>query len=345
MYLGLLVLTGLALFLSSWRRAVGPFFAVVQWTHVVGGLLYGIAILGWSGALYPWAPSATRRFGPGYARWGYFILVMLVVSGLGLLVGPSPTRALATVLHALFSLALIVWAVWHLVTRLPIWKKPSGELHLSRRRALRWMAAAVVMAPVLGGVPTLAKMLSGRVLSKGRTSGALPGFVPYTVVNGFPDISTSDWRLAVHGALAAKTLTYADLQTLEHREVTINFRCVTGWVVPHVRFGGVDLLSFLESLGWNPDRDPWVTFYSGDGVYTDTLSAAQIRQYRPILADTINSQPLPVAQGHPVRLLVPHMYGYKSVKWLVGIRVGKSAKLGFWEVRGYPQDAYFGSYL
>lgn len=345
MYLGLLVLTGLALFLSTWRRAVGPFFSVVQWTHVAGGILYGIALVGWSRAFYPWEPGKAHHFGPGYARWGYFILVMVLVSGLGLLVGPASTRALATILHGLSSLALIIWALWHLITRLPIWKKPSGEWHISRRRALRWMVAAAVAVPVVSGVPTLTKMLTGRLLQKGRTSGALPGFVPYTVVNGFPDISEARWSLKVHGALPAKTVSFAEFQALPHREVTIDFRCVTGWVVPHVRFAGVDLLSFLESLGWDSQRDPWVTFYSGDGVYTDSLNVRQIKEYRPIMADSINNRALPVAQGHPVRLLVPNMYGYKSVKWLVAIRVGKTSPLGFWEVRGYPQNAYFGSYL
>jgi DMSO/TMAO reductase YedYZ molybdopterin-dependent catalytic subunit len=345
MALGLLVLSGFALFLSTWRRVVGPFFAVVQWTHILGGIFYGIAIIGWSRFFYPWAPGTTsRHLGPGYARWAYFILLVLLLSGLGLLVGPSSTRAAATVLHGLSALALVVWALWHLLTRLPIWKKPSGQWHLSRRRALRWTAAAVVAVPVVMGLPTLMKMLSGRLFAEGSNDGALPGFVPYTVINGFPDIPRDRWHLWVHGVPDAKTLDWAEYASLPRRQVVINFHCVTGWVVPHVEFEGVDLLQFLTRLGWDPVKKPWVTFYSGDGVYTDTLDIGQIRQYRPLLTDVIDHQPLPVAQGFPVRLLVPNMYGYKSVKWLVGIRVSERAELGFWEQRGYPQNAYFGSY-
>ncbi len=344
MVLGLLVLTGFALFLSSWRRAVGPFFLEVQWVHTVGGILYGVAIMGWSRTFFPWLPRDGRRFGPGYARWGYFILLMVLVSGLGLLAGPSPTRSLATILHGLSSAALVVWAAWHLLTRLPVWKRPSGEWHLSRRRALRWMVAAVVTVPVVGGMPTLMKMLSGRMAGKGRTSDALPGFVPYTVVNGFPHISRDQWQLSMHGLGA--DLLWADYAALLPRKtITINFRCVTGWVVPHVEFSGVDLEQFLRSRGWNPATHPWVIFYSGDGVYTDTLNAEQIRQYHPMMVDSIDHRPLPVAQGYPVRLVVPHMYGYKSVKWLVGIKVSSRDIPGFWEERGYPQNAYFGSYL
>lgn len=343
MVLGLLVLTGFALFLSSWRRAVGPIFAEVQWIHEIGGILYGIAIVGWSRWFFPWLPKKDgSKFGPGYARWGYFILLMLVVSGLGLLVGPSPTRSLATILHAVFSAALVVWAVWHLLTRLPLWKKPSGEWHLSRRRTLRWMSAAIVAAPVVGGLPALLNMLNGRLAAKSR-SDALPGFVPYTVVNGFPHISRKEWRLAMHGL--GSSVSWDEFRSLPRKSITINFRCVTGWVVPHVAFAGVDLEQFLTSRGWNPSTHPWVTFYSGDGVYTDTLNAAQIHEYQPLLADTIDHQPLPVTQGYPVRLLVPKMYGYKSVKWVVGIQVSRTARPGFWEERGYPQNAYFGSYL
>lgn len=342
--LALVTLTGFALFLSSWRRVVGPFFAAVQWTHIVGGILYGIAIIGWSRFFYPWLPQKTTQRSPAYTRWGYFILIMLVISGAGLLVGPSPTRAIATVLHGLAAAALVIWAVWHLVTRLPLWKKPSGEWHLSRRRALRWMAAAVVTVPVVGGMPTLLTMVSGRLAGRGRASGALPGFVPYTVINGFPDIPRQHWRLWVHGLSRPHTFTWEQYAALPRRAVRMDFHCVTGWVVPHVEFSGIDLLDFLTSLGWDYQTHPWVTFYSGDGVYTDTLNVEQIRQYRPLLVDTIDHQPLPRAQGAPVRLLVPNMYGYKSVKWLVGMAVSDHVIPGFWEQRGYPQNAYLGSY-
>ncbi len=347
MFLGLIVLTGFALFLSSWRRAVGPLFAGVQWIHIGGGILYGAAIIGWSKAFFPWPPAqpeiGLRR--SRYAAWGYFFLVMLLVSGVGLLVGPSPTRALATVLHGLSALALVLWVLWHLLTRLPFWREASGEWHLSRRRALRWLGGALVAVPVVMGLPTLLKMLSGRMFATGSNDGALPGFVPYTVVNGFPDIPRNTWRLRVHGLDQSHALDWTTYSALPRRQVTINFHCVTGWVVPHVTFDGVDLLDFLISLGWDPVRKPWVTFYSGDGVYIDTLDIDQIRRYRPLLADRIDHRPLPVAQGYPVRLLVPDMYGYKSLKWLVAISVGTSAEPGFWEQRGYPQNAYFGSYV
>ena len=74
MVLGLLVLTGFALFLSSWRQAIGPFFLAVQWVHTVGGILYGVAIVGWSRAFFPWLPRDGRQFAPGYAGTGQSLL-------------------------------------------------------------------------------------------------------------------------------------------------------------------------------------------------------------------------------------------------------------------------------
>lgn len=339
MILGLVVLTGFALFLSSWRRAVGPFFAPVQWIHIGGGILYGIAIIGWARTFYPWPDR--RAFG----GWIYFLLIMLLISGGGLMVGPSATHAIATIVHGLASLILVLWTVWHLLRRLPIWREPAGRFHVSRRRALRWMAAALVATPVVLGLPTLTKMVSGRLIGRGKNSDALPGFVPYTVANGFPEIPRQHWRLRVWGLPKPVELDWHQYAALPRRRLEEDFHCVTGWVVPHVRFEGVDLETFLTSLGWDPGQQPWVTFLSGDGVYTDTLNAQQIAHYRPILADRIDGQALPRAQGFPVRLLVPGMYGYKSVKWLVAIHVSRTASPGFWEQRGYPQNAFLGSYL
>ena len=124
----------------------------------------------------------------------------------------------------------------------------------------------------------------------------------------------------------------------------IDFTCVTGWAVDGVRFRGVDLQEMLLAFGWQPARQTWVTFRSGDRVYWDGLDARQIARFRPLVAWEIDGRPLPRAQGAPVRLVVPGMYGYKSVKWLTGIALGQEAVMGYWEERGYPEDAYIGSY-
>jgi DMSO/TMAO reductase YedYZ molybdopterin-dependent catalytic subunit len=343
--MGFLFLTGFGLFLTSWRTALGPLLPTDQAVHELGGLVYGAAVLGLGARFFPWPPAGR----PAYARWAFFFLIMLVVSGVGLLVGPSWVHALATVLHAATATAFVVWAGWHLVQHWPVRERrpatPVGRA-VTRRAFLRWAGAAVVGLPAWLSLPTMARVVTGSIGGSvaGTNADALPGFVPYTVVNGFPTLPRDRWRLVLEGLGPARSWTWDEWVAQPMREIVFNFRCVTGWDVPGVHARGVDLLGFLERQGWDPERHPWVLFVSGDGVYTESLSAEQIRQYRPLMAAWFDGKPLPRSQGYPVRLLVPGMYGYKSIKWLVGIRLMTQEELGYWEVRGYPENAYIGSY-
>lgn len=347
------MLTGLGLFLPSWRSGLGPLLPVDQAIHEVGGILYGIALVAVSARFFPW-PSRAQPF----VYWAYFFLAGLAITGAGLLVGPSWTRSIATVGHAAFAATFVLWTGWHLVTRLPVTIRrrhpapspdspPVPALMLRRRRFLRWSVATVFTLPLLGALPTMMKLVVGRIApaSGAENLDALPGFVPYTVVNGYPQITTAAWHLTVsRQGKSVKTWTFAEWNALPKIQRLVNFQCVTGWAVDGVRFAGVDLEAFLRLHQWDAQTEPWILFRSGDGVYTDSLSATQITRYHPMLVSTIDQKPLPISQGHPVRLYVPNMYGYKSVKWLVGIEFARKDQLGYWEVRGYPQNAYYGSY-
>ena len=350
--IGLLMFTGLGLFLASWRQALGSSFAFVQAVHEVGGIIYGIALIGWGAKFFPMAPGSDR---PAYARWGYFWLICLVVTGAGLLVGPSWTRAIATVGHGMAAIGFIVWALWHLVTRLPYRKvrKPPPDtgwgIRISRRRLLRWGLASLAAIPAASALPTLLKMVGGRLtpsFAPTREADALPGFIPYTVTGTYPRIDRATYRLTLEGLRATQTFSWAQLAREPVVEQTINFQCVTGWVVPKVTVQGIDLVKWLQRHGWTgaPGQD-WITFYSGDGVYTETMNTQELLSTRPLLAFAFDGKPLPVSQGYPLRLLVPNMYGYKSIKWLVKMRVAPNSVPGYWEQRGYPQDAKLGSYI
>ncbi|MDA8194548.1 MAG: molybdopterin-dependent oxidoreductase [Thermaerobacter sp.] len=344
--IGLLLLTGLGLFLPSWRTGLGGLLPVAQALHEFGGILYGLAIVGWSARVFPW-PQRPRQ-SPPYTRWAYFFVIMLSVTGTGLLVGPSWTHAVATVGHAAFAVLLVAWVGWHLATNRPAPARPSARINRGRRQFLKWLAGAMATIPALAATPAMIRLVAGRVWgrSSGTTGGALPGFVPYTVVNGYPHLALDTWRMRLEGiASPPRQWTWSEWQHEPQQTVRVNFRCVTGWAVAGVEFAGVNLADWLTRQGWEPGRQPWVTFYSADGVYTESLSAAQIQQYAPLLATHIDGQPLPVSQGFPLRLVVPGMYGYKSIKWLTRVAVGPHAPLGYWEARGYPQNAYIGSYF
>ncbi len=349
--IGLLMFTGLGLFLSSWRTALGPLFPAVQAIHEYGGVLYGIALVGWGARFFPLAPTPNI---PAYARWGRFWLIFLVVTGAGLLVGPSWTRAVATVGHGLAAVGFIVWVLWHLLTRIPVRRIPQPSpaggfgVRINRRRFLRWSLASAAAIPAAAALPPVLKMVGGRLMPSFQATseqGALPGFVPYTVTGTYPHIDRATYRLTLEGLGPTQSFSWDDLAREPMVDQVINFQCVTGWVVPHVRVQGIDLVDWLTRHGWTggPGQD-WVTFYSGDGVYTETLNTQELKTTRPLLAWAFDGKPLAISQGYPLRLLVPNMYGYKSIKWLVRMRVAPNAVAGYWEQRGYPQDAYYGSY-
>jgi len=347
--LGILVLTGFALYLTTWRSALGPLLPAVQDIHEFGGVLYGIAVLAASGKLFPW-PARRAKGAPAYTQFAFFLVVGLFITGVGLLVGPSLTRAIATVGHAAFAAALVIWTVWHLLAHrprvAPVTQNHTTRPGISRRAALRWLGGALVAVPVVAATPSLLGMVGGRIFgsSGGTNDRALPGFVPYTVVNGYPHLDLATWRLRLDGLGPTRVWTWRQWEQEPMDAITVDFRCVTGWVVPDVHFTGVNLEAWLKRNGWDPARHHWVNFYSADGVYTESLSAEQIHTYQPILATVMDGQPLPVAQGFPMRLYVPRMYGYKAIKWLNRVEVVNREYLGFWEQRGYPEDAYYGSY-
>lgn len=342
-----LLFTGIGLFAPALRRAMGPALPYVQALHAYGGVLYGLGLAIVALRLFPWPP----RGGETTHRTAFWLVMLLFLSGLGLLFGNPRTRDVATLVHAAAAAGLVVWLALHLLVERPNLAKARPERPgMPRRALLRWGVGSALVLPFLYYLPGIVRLFFGGIFRRSPVAafsdqGALPGFIPYTVVGGFPAIPRSAWRLAVRGfPNGDRTLTFSDYETLPQVEQTFQFVCVTGWSVSGVKVRGVDLLSFLRSLDWNPEETPWVVFSSGDGVYRDALDAKQILSYRPLLAGWFDGAPLPRSQGAPVRLLVPGMYGYKSVKWLIGIEAMRRAPLGYWEVRGYPEDARIGSF-
>ena len=347
-----LMLTGLGLFAAPLRSALGPALPLVQALHTYGGLLYGAGLAVASLRLFPWPP---RGAAAGH-RTVFGLIVILLLSGLGLLLGHGPIPAIATWVHALSAAGLVLWLAVHLIEERPkrlvrrLRERPARP-GLSRRALLRWGVGSLLALPAAYYLPGMLRLGAGAALGGGpsgllsESDGALPGFVPYTVTSGYPNIARAAYRLRIDGLpQGPREFGYRELLSMRAETRRVDFTCVTGWAVDGVAFRGVDLQDMLLSLGWLPARQPWVAFRSGDGVYWDGLDARQIARYRPLVAWEIDGGPLPRPQGAPVRLVVPGMYGYKSVKWLTDIALGQNVVMGYWEDRGYPQNACIGSY-
>lgn len=169
-------------------------------------------------------------------------------------------------------------------------------------------------------------------------SGASDGTFRTNSVVPPPDFDPATWRLSVDGMFRKPmTLTYEDFLALPQVERTRDFYCVEGWGVTNVLWKGVTVSALLERADIDP-KATHLVFYSGDGVYDDSLTIEEARRDDTLLANELNGQPLAPDRGQPLRLVLPDNYGYKYVKWVVRVEAIAAEFSGYWEDRGYPAD-------
>jgi DMSO/TMAO reductase YedYZ molybdopterin-dependent catalytic subunit len=187
--------------------------------------------------------------------------------------------------------------------------------------------------------------LLGRLVPNGVES-----FVPtsgwriYTIGNSIPQLDPAEYRLTIDGAVRRPvTYTLADLRALPRAEQVSDFRCVTGWRVENVRWGGVRLRRLLAEAGLREDAKA-LRFVSAEVPYDDSLTLPQAFGGDVMLALDMDGKPLSHAHGFPARLVMPRMYGYKGVKWITRIEARTiDTDYGFWEKNGYDKDAWIGA--
>lgn len=173
-------------------------------------------------------------------------------------------------------------------------------------------------------------------------SSSVNGFTIYTVTSGYPKFDPATYRLRIDG-MVSKPITLTMDEVLRQPAVTETrfYKCVTGWSVPNCVWTGIRLSHLLDLVGASSAAHA-VKFYSFDGVYTESLTIAQARMPDVLLAYKLQDKPLAQAQGAPVRLVVPGMYGYKYAKWVNRIELIPAPISGYWEQNGYDRDAYIG---
>ena len=173
--------------------------------------------------------------------------------------------------------------------------------------------------------------------------GLLPGgdrFRIYSITGNYPKITRDKYRLKVSGLVEhPTTFTLADLQSMPKTSFTKAFQCVTGWRVPDVHWEGVKLSEILDRVGVQSGAVA-ISFDSYDHADTESLSLDQAHLPDVIVAYSLLGAPVTIEHGGPVRLYVAPMFGYKSLKWLSGIRVVDVVEPGFWEQNGYPVNGW-----
>ncbi len=149
-----------------------------------------------------------------------------------------------------------------------------------------------------------------------------------------PAVDLARWRFRVWGAVAHPyNLDWEGLRALPRREVRCDIHCVTRWSRFDNTFGGVavqELLARAEPL----ERARFVLVHA-EQEYTTNLPIADLDRAENLLALTHGGEPLTPEHGGPVRLLVPHLYFWKSAKWVTGFEFLEEDEPGFWERGGY----------
>ncbi len=149
-----------------------------------------------------------------------------------------------------------------------------------------------------------------------------------------PAVDTADWTLRVFGEVERPlVLTWAEFQALPVVEVLCDMHCVTKWSRYDNRFTGVPVAAVLERARPTAAASHALVHAAPD--YTTNLPLADLARPANLFATHHDGAPLSPEHGGPVRLLVPHLYLWKSAKWVTGIELMDGDWPGFWEDNGY----------
>jgi DMSO/TMAO reductase YedYZ molybdopterin-dependent catalytic subunit len=175
-----------------------------------------------------------------------------------------------------------------------------------------------------------------------RREGPDPARVPpgQYVTPDFPVLSAGptphtpleEWSFTIRGAVDEPlTWTWAELQELPAETFTVDLHCVTKWTKLDTTWTGVALDVLLDGV----ETAAGFALAFSDGGYTTNMPLEDLRGGRAWLAFGYDGEPLEPEHGGPVRLLVPHLYLWKSAKWVRGLELRDEDEPGFWEAYGY----------
>jgi len=152
--------------------------------------------------------------------------------------------------------------------------------------------------------------------------GTVPGFDPST------------WDFRVTGLVERPLrLTWEEFSHLPMMAVTADMHCVTRWSRFDVRWEGVAFTEVLKLISLKPAAK--FVMVEAEQGYTSNVPLTDLLRPTTLFALKHNGEPLPAEHGYPVRLVVPHLYAWKSVKWVRGLEFMAQDAPGFWEENGY----------
>lgn len=153
-----------------------------------------------------------------------------------------------------------------------------------------------------------------------------------------PEVPLEKWQLKIHGHVENPvTLSWNDFKALPRFKDTSDFHCVTTWSQFDMEFEGVAFFTVADLVRPKPSASH-VFFKSYDGYSTNNPLAVCMDD-DVLIADTWNGKPLSSDHGGPVRVIIPKRYAWKGAKFIREITFLDRDILGYWEVRGYSNQA------
>ena len=146
-----------------------------------------------------------------------------------------------------------------------------------------------------------------------------------------PHTPLSKWTFSIDGGREPVSWTWEEFRALPTETLTTDIHCVTRWSKLDTMWEGVSLDVLLGMV----DYDARYVLAFSDGGYTTNLPVADLKGGKAWVAYNYDGKPLAPEHGGPARLLVPHLYFWKSAKWVRGLRLRQTDVPGFWEMYGY----------
>jgi DMSO/TMAO reductase YedYZ molybdopterin-dependent catalytic subunit len=184
-------------------------------------------------------------------------------------------------------------------------------------------------------MPLFSRGFEGR-RSEGPADRIPPG---QHLVDDFPVLSAGptphtpldQWTFSIEGGAEPVSWTWEEFQALPSEEVTTDIHCVTKWSKLDTAWRGVSLDTLLGLV----EYDAGYLLAFCDGGYTTNLPLEHVTDGKAWIAYDYDGEPLEAEHGGPARLIVPHLYFWKSAKWIRGLVLTEEDQPGFWEQNGY----------
>ena len=186
-------------------------------------------------------------------------------------------------------------------------------------------------------MPHVSRGFTGR--TAGRSSARLPpgqydagDSFPVLTAGPVPRLGTEGWDFTIQGQIdEVRRWTWEQFRQLPRESIAVDIHCVTSWSKLGTRWQGVSIDTLLDGVETAAE---YVVAFS-DGGYTTNLPLEDLTDGNAWIVDTYDGQPLSPEHGGPARLLVPHLYFWKSAKWIRGLALNLVDEPGFWENFGY----------